>query len=75
MRSVFLNSRVSDVISLIVLSNGSGLQRGDVLLNVSSNTAMSIGSGQIVDASINENGGRTGGTPGDQTGKEICTIL
>jgi len=73
MRSVFLNSGFSDVTSSIVLSNGSGLQRGDVLLNASSHTAMSIGSGQIVNASINENGGTTGGAAGDQTGKEICT--
>ncbi|BCZ45866.1 hypothetical protein psyc5s11_19330 [Clostridium gelidum] len=73
MRSVFLKCGFSDVTSSIVLSNGSGLQRGDVLLNSSSHTAMYIGNGQIVHASINENGGTTGGTAGDQTGKEICT--
>lgn len=72
MKSVFLKCGFSDVTSSVVLSNGSGLQRGDVLLNVSSHTAMFIGSGQIVHASINENGGTTGGKAGDQTGKEIC---
>ena len=73
MKSVFLNCGFSDVTSSVVLSNGSGLKRGDVLLNVSSHTAMSIGNGQIVNASINENGKTTGGQAGDQTGKEICT--
>ncbi|WP_077861106.1 peptidoglycan amidohydrolase family protein, partial [Clostridium sp. BL-8] len=72
MRSVFLNCGFSDVTSSIVLSNGSGLQRGDVLLNVSSHTVMFIGSGQVVAARENENGTATGGKPGDQTGKEIC---
>lgn len=73
MRSVFLKCGFSDVTSSIVLSNGSGLQRGDVLLNSSSHTAMYIGNAQIVHASINENGTTTGGKAGDQTGKEICT--
>lgn len=73
MKSVFINCGFSNITSSIVLSNGSGLNRGDVLLNESSHTAMYIGNGQIVHASINENGGTTGGTPGDQTGKEICT--
>lgn len=72
MKSVFLKTGFSDVTSQIVLSNGSGLQRGDVLLNTSSHTAMYIGNGQIVHASINEKGTTTGGASGDQTGKEIC---
>lgn len=72
MKSVFLNTGFSDVTSSIVLSTGSSLQRGDVLLNTSSHTAMYIGNSQIVHASINENGTTTGGTTGDQTGKEIC---
>ncbi len=32
---------------------------------------MHIGNGQVVSASINENGGSHGGTPGDQSGNEI----
>lgn len=39
-----------------------------------SHTAMSIGNGQVVQASQNELGGATGGQSGDQTGREIwCT--
>ncbi|AEY64858.1 peptidoglycan-binding protein [Clostridium sp. BNL1100] len=72
MKNVFLNTGFSDVISSVVLSSGSGLVRGDVLLNSTSHTAMYIGNGQIVHASINENGTVTGGQAGDQTGKEIC---
>lgn len=72
MRGVFLNCGFSDVTSSVVLSNGSGLQYGDVLLNTSSHTAMFIGNNQIVHASINENGTAKGGQTGDQTGKEIC---
>lgn len=72
MKSVFLRTGFSEVISQIVLSNGSNLKRGDVLLNESSHTAMYIGNGQIVHASINEFGGTTGGQSGDQNGQEIC---
>lgn len=72
MKSVFLSCGFKDVHSSINLSNGSGLKRGDVLLNTITHTAMYIGNGQIVHASINENGTTTGGKTGDQTGKEIC---
>lgn len=58
-----------DVSSSINKSNGSGLKRGDVLLNPNHHTAMWTGSG-IVQASISETGGITG-KPGDQTGKEV----
>lgn len=47
------------------------LQPGDVLLNVVHHTAMYIGNGQIVQATIAENGTITG-SPGDQTTKEIA---
>ena len=72
MKNSFINSGFSDVTSSIGLSNGTGLLRGDVLLKTDSHTAMFIGNGQIVHASINEIGSATGGKAGDQTGKEIC---
>ena len=46
------------------------LQAGDVLLNVVHHTALYIGNGQIVQATIAENG-TIHGQPGDQTGTEI----
>lgn len=55
----------------IVVTDGT-LKRGDVLLHEKNHTALYIGNGQIVQASINERGGITGGQTGDQTGKEIC---
>lgn len=71
MLSVFKKCGFKDVTSSINLSTGSGLKRGDVLLNTSHHTAMYCGNGKEVEASINEKGGITGGTPGDQTGKEF----
>ena len=67
-----VNKGFSDITSQVNLATGSGLARGDVLLNVSSHTAMYIGNGQICEATGNENGGITGGQSGDQTGREIC---
>lgn len=67
-----VNKGFSDITSQVNLVTGSGLARGDVLLNVSSHTAMYIGNGQICEATGNENGGITGGQTGDQTGREIC---
>ena len=52
-------------------ANGSGLVRGDVLLNHVHHVAMYYGNGKEVEASINEMGSATGGEPGDQTGKEF----
>lgn len=72
MLSTFLRCGFEDVTAEVNLNTGTGLQRGDVLLNVKHHTAMSIGSGQIVHASINERGKATGGKTGDQTGREIC---
>ena len=54
------------------LATGAGLEAGDVLLNYAHHTALYLGGGRIVQASINERGGVTGGAPGDQTGREIC---
>ena len=72
MLQAFLHCGFEDVTADVNLTTGAGLQRGDVLLNTKHHTAMSIGSGQIVHASINENGRATGGRSGDQTGREIC---
>lgn len=71
MRGVFLRCGFEDVTAGIDLTTGSGLERGDVLLNTINHTAMYCGAGQEVEASINENGGTTGGQPGDQTGREF----
>lgn len=72
MYAAFLKSGFNDVTGAVNLSTGSGLKKGDVLLNVKKHTAMYIGNGQLVHASINELGKVTGGQSGDQTGKEIC---
>ena len=72
MLPAFLRCGFEDVTAEVNLNTGAGLQRGDVLLNTQHHTAMSIGSGRIVHASINENGKAAGGRTGDQTGREIC---
>ena len=46
---------------------------GDIFLNPGEHVIMMCGNGNIVHASINENGKISGGRTGDQTGKEICT--
>lgn len=71
MYEVFLKYGFKDVTSTVNLNTGSGMQRGDVLLNHVHHVAMYCGAGKEVEASINERGGATGGTPGDQTGREI----
>jgi hypothetical protein len=53
--------------------NQSTLKKGDVLLNEVHHTAIYLGGGRIVHASINEKGTTTGGRSGDQTGREITT--
>ena len=58
---------------VIKWSRAVGLKRGDVLLNEKHHTAMYIGDGKLVMASINEQGKAVGGRTGDQTGKEILT--
>lgn len=72
MKRVMLSIGFTEVINQVNLSNGSGMKRGDVLLNENSHTAFYCGNGQLVHASINEKGGITGGQSGDQTGREIC---
>lgn len=71
MYSAFKKCGFIDVSQSVNLKSGTGLLRGDVLLNRRSHTAMYIGGGQIAQASINEKGTATGGAPGDQTGKEF----
>ena len=71
MRGVFLRCGFEDVTADVDLATGAGLQRGDVLLNIQHHTAMYCGNGMEVEASINENGGVTGGQSGDQTGREF----
>lgn len=71
MYSVFTSCGFVDVTSDIDIYSGSGLQRGDVLLNNAHHTAMYCGNGQLVQASINEYGTATGGQTGDQTGREF----
>lgn len=73
MYQVFIAAGFSDATGSVNLSTGDGLQRGDVLLSVQHHTAIYIGDGQIVQASINEQGETVGGITGDQTGREIWT--
>lgn len=71
MRQDMLRKGFADVTGSVNRSNGSGMLPGDVLLNEVHHTAMYVGDGQEVEASVNERGGTTGGQPGDQTGREI----
>ena len=71
MKAVFTHFGFKDVTSKINLATGSGLKRGDILLNDSHHVAMYCGNGKEVEVSINEKGKATGGKPGDQTGKEF----
>lgn len=68
----FLKCGFRDVTNSVNLASGSGLEKGDVLLNKRNHTELYIGGGKTVKASINEKGTVTGGKPGDQTGREIC---
>ena len=71
MKSDMLRKGFKDVTGKVNLATGAGLKRGDVLLNEAHHTAMYLGDGKEVEASINEKGTATGGQPGDQTGREI----
>ena len=71
MRQDMLRHGFQDVTGSVNRSNGSGMLPGDVLLNEAHHTAMFVGDGLEVEASVNERGGATGGQPGDQTGREI----
>ena len=54
MLSAFKKCGFKDITSTINLYNGSGLKRGDVLLNQTHHAAMYCGNGYEVEASINE---------------------
>ena len=71
MKNVFLKNGFADVTSKVNVATGSGLLRGDVLLNEAHHVAMYCENGKEVEASINEKGTAHGGKPGDQTGKEF----
>ena len=73
MRSVFLSKGFTDVTGKVSLASGSGMMRGDVLLNTTRHTAMIANPGTICHVRINEKGTATGGNPGDQTGAEFRT--
>lgn len=71
MKNVFLKSGFKDITASVNRGTGTGLKRGDVLLNEAHHVAMYCGAGKEVEASINEKGTAHGGQPGDQTGKEF----
>ena len=73
MKYDFLRNGFRDAaeLNVVELNMGAGLKRGDVLLNERKHTAIYLGDGTMVQASINERGGITGGATGDQTGREI----
>lgn len=72
MRADMLRHGFIDVTQRVNRATGVGMQPGDVLLHERNHTAIYIGSGKVVQASINERGTTTGGKTGDQTGREIC---
>ena len=69
MKAAFEKCGFVDVTTSVNLATGSGCEKGDVLLNERSHTAMYIGDRQMVWASTA--GGHP--EPGDQTGREIRT--
>lgn len=70
MLSTFKACGFVDVTSSVNLATGSGLKRGDILLNRTKHTEIYIGDGKAVGAHSSETGGITG-KGGDQTGREI----
>ncbi len=72
MKQAFIKSGFRDVTGEVGLAAGTGLRRGDVLLNERKHTALYLGGGRLVHAAGNELGGAVGGRTGDQTGGEIA---
>lgn len=66
MYAAYTKCGYKNVTSQINMQTGSGLQRGDILLNTVNHVARYVGNGKLVQASINELGRVTGGQPGDQ---------
>lgn len=54
-----------------ITSRKGNKKRGDILLTPGSHVAMMVSARKLVHAVADENGGKSGGKPGDQTGKEI----
>lgn len=71
MYNVLLKLGFKDITDKVNRTNGSGIIRGDIMLNHVNHVAMSTGTNKLVQASINELGTVSGGKPGDQTGKEF----
>lgn len=67
MYSEFLSCGFEDVTSKVNLCNGTGLLRGDVLLNVDNHTALYLGNGKVGHARSSEGNF----LQGDQSGNEI----
>lgn len=67
MKQAFLKAGFKEVTNSVNLATGSGLHRGDVLLNYANHTAMYIGDDKIVHARSSEGNS----IPGDQNGQEI----
>ena len=73
MRQVFLQCGFTDVTGECNLATGSGMKKGDILLNTIHHTVIvkDTNTRRVISASSNEKGTATGGKTGDQTGKEI----
>ena len=71
MASVGSRIGFKNVVGSVGVGSGSGLKRGDILLNTQNHTALYVGGGQMVHARENEFKGTSGGKTGDQTGREI----
>ncbi len=67
MRSAFISCGFADVTTQCGLSSGYGIQAGDVLLNYSAHTCISIGDGKVANCRTDEGHPQSG----DQSGNEI----